>query len=98
MFGPATSSLIHANDIETRAIGLCRDAAHVARIAAAFKPMDQDHGGRRLAIVLPMAESLELRMRFDGKEARLLRQSGQGCVPRQVARDEGHEMSVPKGG
>ncbi|WHZ26260.1 MAG: hypothetical protein OJF51_001055 [Nitrospira sp.] len=44
-----------------------------------------------------MTESLKLYIWLNRKETRFLRQSCQGGVSRHVARDEGHQMSVPKG-
>ena len=57
VFGPAAGSLVHPDDIESRAIGFRGDAAHIVRLAAAFQAMHEDHGLACGAVWLPVAEA-----------------------------------------
>ncbi len=57
VLGPATGPLVHPDDIESRAIGFRGDAAHIVRLAAAFKSVHEYHGLACCAGWLPVAEA-----------------------------------------
>ena len=57
VLGPAASTLVHPDDIESRAIGFGGDAAHIVRLAAAFQAVHEYHGLACCAVWLPMAEA-----------------------------------------
>jgi hypothetical protein len=57
VLGPATGPLIHPDDIESSAIGFRCDAAHIVRLAAAFKAVHEYHGLACCAVWLPVAEA-----------------------------------------
>jgi len=57
VLGSATGPLVHPDDIESRAIGFRGDAAHVVRLATAFKTMYEYHGLACGAVWLPVTEA-----------------------------------------
>jgi len=97
MLGSSTGPLVHADDVASCAIGFFPDTAHVVRVAATFKAMDQDDGRTCRAIRLPMAEAEQLRPRFNSEEARFIGDILQEPVAGPVPRHECHEVSVSEG-
>jgi hypothetical protein len=97
MLGSTTGPLVHADDVASCAISFLPDTAHVVRLTATFKAMDQDDGRTGPAIRLPMAKAEQLRPRFYGKEARFIGDPLQEPIARPVPRHERHEVSISEG-
>ena len=57
VLGPTASTLVQPDDIESRAIGFCGNAAHIVRLAAAFQAVHEYHGRAGGAVWLPVAEA-----------------------------------------
>ena len=57
VFGPAASTLVQPDNIESCAIGFRGYASHIVRLAAAFQAMHEYHGLAGCAVWLPVAEA-----------------------------------------
>jgi hypothetical protein len=69
VLGPATRTLIHPDNVESRAIGFRGDTPHIVRLAGTLKTMHEYHGLTRGAMRLPVAKAEQLGVRLGGKEA-----------------------------
>lgn len=98
VFDPATGSLVHSDDIKSRAIGFRGDAAHIVRLTAAFKAVHQYNGLARCAMRLPVAEAEQLGRRLSSEEPRLGGNSGKKRSAWPTAWEHRHDVWIAKQG
>src|SRR5262245_49682584 len=98
VLGSSTRTLVHSDHIEARTIGFRGDAAHIVRLAAAFKAVHEHHGLAGCAVWLPVTITEQLGVRLSGEKSRRSRDSVKERSARPIAWEHGHEMSIAEPG